>query len=205
MVADGAARTSYLSTLRTEADRLMHLVENVLAYARLERGRIDRRVAPMSVSALVHKAESRLVARCSQVGLRLSTEIADPAGRAEVLADSTAVEQILFNLVDNACKYATTASDRTLTLSAEIVGKRVAIRLRDHGPGIAPHERSKLFRPFHKSAHEAALSAPGVGLGLALSRRLARAMGGDLILDRSSDGTQFSLLLNLADGRDLRE
>lgn len=197
MVEDEKARGSYLDTLRTEADRLMHLVENVLAYARLERGRLDKRIVPVSVGELLGRAESRLAARSEQAGLNLvidrETNLA-----VQVLADSSAVEQILFNLVDNACKYAASATDRTLTLWADRYGQRVAIGLRDHGPGIDAAERRKLFRPFHKSAHEAALTAPGVGLGLALSRRLARAMGGDLVLDQSSDGTQFSLILNLA-------
>ena len=198
MVPDEAARAKYLGTLKTEADRLMHLVENVLAYARLERGRIDKRIVPITVGVLLERSESRLAARSQQAGLQLVMEAASDLANVPVLADASAVEQILFNLVDNACKYAATASDRTLTLFPERDGHRIAIRLRDHGPGIEAAERAKLFRPFHKSAHEAAVTAPDVGLGLALSRRLARAMGGDLVLDRSVDGTQLSLLLNLA-------
>jgi signal transduction histidine kinase len=56
----------------------------------------------------------------------------------------------------------------------------VRLTVSDHGPGIEPRELRRLFRPFHKSARDAAQSAPGVGLGLALSRRLARALGGEL-------------------------
>jgi C4-dicarboxylate-specific signal transduction histidine kinase len=66
----------------------------------------------------------------------------------------------------------------------------------DDGPGITPAEGRKLFRPFSKSAHEAARTAPGVGLGLALSRRLARDLGGDLRLEyASSPGATFVLAL----------
>ena len=198
MVTDEATRGKYLDTLRIEADRLMHLVENVLAYARLERGRIDKRIVPIRVQDLVRRAEPRLAARSQQADLELVIDIDSEGRSAHVLADPTAVEQILFNLVDNACKYAASATDRTLTLSADRNGKQLSLRLRDHGPGIQSNERGKLFRPFHKSAHEAAVSAPGVGLGLALSRRLARAMNGDLVYDPSPAGTQFSLILNLA-------
>ena len=71
--------------------------------------------------------------------------------------------------------------------------------MRDHGPGLPPRAIRRLFRPFSKSAHDAAHSAPGVGLGLALSRRLARALGGDLRLDENGPhGACFVLTLPLA-------
>jgi len=71
--------------------------------------------------------------------------------------------------------------------------------VRDHGPGVTPIDARRLFRPFHKSAAAAAASQPGVGLGLALSRRLARDMGGDLQLDpQVGDGACFVLVLRIA-------
>ena len=74
-----------------------------------------------------------------------------------------------------------------------------ALSIRDYGPGIPTRMRKKLFTPFSKSASEAANSAPGVGLGLAISRRLARQMRGDLVLDPAvSDGARFVLTLPLS-------
>ena len=73
------------------------------------------------------------------------------------------------------------------------------MRVEDHGPGIAPEMRRRLFHSFSKSAKEAAHSAPGVGLGLALSRRLARDLGGDLSYDEQHvPGAAFLLTLPLA-------
>lgn len=198
MVADEASRSQYLDTLRTEADRLMHLVENVLAYARLERGRLDKRITAVTVGELIERARARLSARCEQAGLELIVKDEEQLKETRVLADPSAVDQILFNLVDNACKYAAAGQNRTLELRAFREDEHAGIRVKDYGPGISSGERSRLFRPFHKSAHEAAVTAPGVGLGLALSRRLARAMGGNLLLDAVPQGTQFSLNLNLA-------
>ncbi len=107
-----------------------------------------------------------------------------------------AVEQILFNLVDNACKYARGGADRGLELRARLDRGFVRFELADHGPGVADNERKRLFQPFRKSARDAAHSAPGVGLGLALSRRLARDMGGELSLDSGADsGACFALAL----------
>ncbi|OYU46241.1 MAG: hypothetical protein CFE44_03155 [Burkholderiales bacterium PBB4] len=67
-------------------------------------------------------------------------------------------------------------------------GTRIEIPAADQGPGIVPSERSRIFQAFHKSAHEAAESKPGVGLGLALSRRLAKSLGGDLTCKSSEQG-----------------
>jgi C4-dicarboxylate-specific signal transduction histidine kinase len=98
------------------------------------------------------------------------------------------VEQVLFNLVDNACKYAGAAADKRIHLSVGPHGRLAAIVVGDRGPGLSPTVRRRLFRSFSKSAEEAAASAPGIGLGLALSRRLARDMGGDLRLDENAAG-----------------
>ena len=128
--------------------------------------------------------------------MTLVTSISAEAREVRLRVDRSAVEQILFNLVDNACKYARAASDRRIHLEAESDDRVVRLTVSDHGPGIEPKEARRLFRPFHKSARDAAQSAPGVGLGLALSRRLARALGGDLrVLRDRPDGAAFCLRL----------
>src|SRR5690606_17536964 len=101
-----ADRRRYLETLRVEADRLTHLVANVLAYARLERTSTDGRVETISVEELLYVATGRLADRAAQKDLALSCEPAGDVLGKFVMADPAAVEQILFNLVDNACKYA---------------------------------------------------------------------------------------------------
>ncbi len=113
-----------------------------------------------------------------------------------VRANPSAVEQILLNLVDNAGKYAGAAPDKRIHLSFRRADGAIDLRVRDHGPGISGAASRRLFRSFSKSAHDAANSAPGVGLGLALSRRLARDMGARLRLDKTvTDGACFVLTL----------
>jgi signal transduction histidine kinase len=202
MVPDEERRRSYLHTLKVEADRLMHLVDNVLSYARLERTRPAARTQAVSVQDFLARASERLSHRAALAGLELSVSIPDDVRGSIFAADPGAVEQILFNLVDNAAKYAAGATDRTLKLEVSTNSRHVLLRVRDHGPGVAADERRRLFTPFHKSAREAAVSAPGVGLGLALCRRLARQMGGDLALDETvSDGAAFVLRLPAQQGR----
>jgi signal transduction histidine kinase len=194
MVAEEEARDSYLRTLRSEADRLGHLVENVLSFSRLERGRsVDRR-DDVSARELIDRLTPALAARAGQGGMTLVVGEACPEVR--LLTDASMVAQILANLVDNASKYANGSTDRRIHLDAEVEGPLLALSIRDHGPGLPDRARRRLFRPFSKSAHDAAHSAPGVGLGLALSRRLARALGGDLRLRRDGpDGATFVLTL----------
>lgn len=197
MVPDEARRRSYLDTLRKEAERLAHLVENVLSYARLERGRASRRVEETTPGDLFARIEERLRLRAEQGGLTLGVAFEPGAEAMPLHTDTTAFEQIVFNLVDNAAKYARRtdgAGALEIRVAAGARG-RLVVRVRDNGPGIAASVRKRLFQPFTKSAAEAAHSQPGVGLGLALSRRLARdELHGELALERTGpDGTVFRL------------
>jgi signal transduction histidine kinase len=180
MVPDAAQRGQYLHTLGVEAERLTHLVENVLAYARLERGRARSRLEAISAGDLLARVEQRLRARAEQAGMSLEVELDERSASRLVKTDAAAVEQVLFNLVDNACKYAARGADRRIHLVVAATDRKIELALGDHGPGVDADLARRLFRPFSKSATDAANSAPGVGLGLALSRRLAREMGGDL-------------------------
>jgi signal transduction histidine kinase len=196
MVPEVEQQHRYLCTLRNEAIRLTHLVENVLAYARLERGRTAGRIEPIALESLVEGASTRLRAHAEQAGMILAIDCGAEHGAATVLANRSAVEQVLFNLVDNACKYAGAAADKRIHVGVRASGRLAEIAVGDHGPGLSATVRRRLFRSFSKTAEEAATSAPGIGLGLALSRRLARDMGGDLRFDENAvGGASFVLSL----------
>lgn len=181
MVPEPHQRKEYLNTLCDESTRLMHLVENVLSYSRIERGRTAARLETVRVQDLVHRIEPRMQQRAGMCGLSMKVEIDPSASEARAHVDALAVEQILFNLTDNACKYAAPDSKPAdLHVRVEAEGKHIRILFRDFGPGLSKQAMKKLFQPFAKSATEAAHSAPGVGLGLALCRRLAEELGGRL-------------------------
>ena len=200
MVQDEDRKRHYLNTLCSEANRLGHLVENVLAYARLERGSARSRVESLSLTELMDRVKPRLAQRAEQAEMRLQVDGSPEALQSVVHVDVAAVEQILFNLVDNACKYAACdGTGRVIHLEALPDNRFAMLRVRDHGQGISEEGARRLFKPFSKSAHEAAHTAPGVGLGLALCRRLSRSMGGDLRLDGLvRDGACFVLSLPLS-------
>lgn len=195
VVQDPAAQREYLTTLQRESDRLARVVENVLAWSRLEEGRFTARRVPHEVGPLLDRIVPALQRRLADAGMTLEVR-ADAAARAAVVTtDEEAVAQILFNLADNAAKYARGAVDRRVLLevAADRDRERVALALRDHGPGVPPSCRARIFAPFDRGAVAAGNNdAPGVGLGLALARGLARDLGGDLRLDGAIDaGARF--------------
>jgi len=182
------ARETYLETLKAESERLAHLVENVLQYSRLERGKRPSSDQTLPVTELVERMSPRLRERLTQAGMELQVEFDERAKSACVRTDPSAIEQILYNLADNAGKYAADGDPNRLDLSIFVEADRVVCLVRDWGPGISGPDKRTLFHPFSKSVDQAAESAPGVGLGLALCRRLASQLGGSLSLVESPDG-----------------
>ncbi|MEX0715653.1 MAG: HAMP domain-containing sensor histidine kinase [Planctomycetaceae bacterium] len=195
VVATEEKRAEYLGTLATEADRLEHLVDNVLAYSRLERTGDAPFREPVDLNALVARLGDSLGGLAARSGMILTVDV--PEAPVIVAAEAGAIERIVFNLVDNACKYGARDGDGRilLTVATDEARGRGIVRVRDDGPGIDPASAKRLFRPFSKPVSEAARTAPGVGLGLALSRRLARRMNGELSLDAAESGASFTLTL----------
>lgn len=187
---------NYLAVLRDESARLIHLVENVLFYARLEKRKAAGRAQNVTVADLIEPMCGRLSRRLQQAGLDLEVDLPDALAMRELSTDPTAVEQILFNLVDNAAKYAAGAEPAVVQLSVRAEANELQFAVHDFGPGVPAHVQRKLFKPFSRSSEEAAGAAPGVGLGLALSRRLARSLGGNLTC-REVTGTGCCFALTL--------
>ncbi len=191
MVTDDEQRKIYLDTLKGESGRLSNLVENVLAYARLEEGRRSSRSSPTTWAGLLDDVVGPLRQRAASAGVDLAVE--GGADDTPLNVDVEAVGQILFNLVDNACKY---APDGTVTLSGHVNAGTLTLRVRDHGPGIPAPLAKAVFDPFERGARHDGDGTPGVGLGLALARGLARDLGGDLQIDAEvRDGACFTLTL----------
>jgi signal transduction histidine kinase len=195
VVAEESRKQQYLDTLRREADRLAHLVDNVLQYARLERGRPGGRREALSLGELLDRMVPRFVDRAKQAEMDLEVQVAPELRDGTLTTDPQAVEQILFNLVDNSAKYAAHATERRIVLSVERLPTLWRFSVSDYGPGVPQSVRRRLFQPFCKPVEEAARTAPGVGLGLALSRRLAADLDGRLTLCDQPGGARFVLEL----------
>ncbi len=195
MVPSEEQRLLYARTMKKEADRLGHLVENVLQFARLEHRSNRQWLAEITVHDLVERCEARLRERTQQDGWSLHLQVDAEANQAVLITVPSSVEQILFNLVENACKYARPCERPQVDLLVQRKARRVRFTVRDYGPGIVGQQRRRLFRAFCKSDQEAANTAQGVGLGLALCRRMAQDLGGKLWLSAETSGPGAAFVL----------
>lgn len=202
MLADGVvteptAQREYLQTLQRESDRLARVVENVLAWSRLEEGRFTARRVQVDVRGLLERATPALERRLAEAELALAVHADDAAAATVLSTDEDAIGQILFNLVDNAAKYARGSSPAVVELRATANEQGVVLAVRDHGPGVAEAHRERIFAPFDRGAVAVSSNdVPGVGLGLALARGLAQDLGGDLrLVAADGSGACFELRL----------
>lgn len=196
MVPEGKQQ-DYANTLRIQADRLSHLVENVLQFARLERGANQGKDEDVVVRDVFGRFSSRLVERANEADMNLIIDLDDSVASTQITTQPSTIEQIMFNLVDNACKYAKPSADNRIEISAHKFATTIQFSVRDHGPGVASQHKRRMFQPFCKSDQEAANTAQGVGLGLALCCRMARSLGGRLFHKDCDDGAIFVLELPL--------
>ena len=194
------AQQDALRRIQTSQRHLLGLVNGVLNYARVETGNVHYALDDMPLGPVLVACEALLLpqARAKRI------ELAFPAlgGGADahhvaVHADPEKVQQILLNLIGNAVKF-TEAGGRVAVL-VEAAGAMVAIRVTDTGVGIAADQLERIFEPFVQVDARLTRAHEGVGLGLAISRDLARGMGGDITAaSRPGAGSTFTLVLPLA-------
>jgi PAS domain S-box-containing protein len=180
--------------IREAARELMVMIDDILSFAQLESGRVEVRPVPVTVSAAIDRAESLIRLRLDQAGLAFTFQSCDYAVRA----DPDRLQQILLNLLTNAIKF--TPRGGRIDVSCTRDNDRVLVRVRDTGVGIAADQLQRVFEPFVQLAPQTADTHRGVGLGLAISRDLARAMNGELIAESvPGQGSLFILDLPLAE------
>ena len=186
----------YVGTLQKQANRLSHLVENVLQFAKLENSPDQGSVQAVQVGRMLDRFVDRLESRVGEEGFEFALHVPEDVSQLEVRTQPAMVEQVLFNLVDNACKYGKPSATGRVDLHLYCDADRLRMAVSDGGPGVAANECRRMFQPFHKSDLEAANSEPGVGLGLALCKRMAVSLGGKLAYrENEAGGATFELSL----------
>ncbi len=191
----------HLERIRLSGRHLMGLVDEVLDLSRIESGRVQVDARSASAGDAVAAALAVVAPQARQKGLALSDGCGGEAG-LRYLGDSGRVEQILINLLTNAIKF--TPAGGRVEVSADRgvedgAGEVAWIRVADTGIGIAPEQAEHIFEPFVQAEGGYTRAHGGVGLGLAISRRLALMMGGDISVDSCPGaGSTFTLRLPLA-------
>ncbi|NNB98414.1 PAS domain-containing protein [Corallococcus exiguus] len=169
-----------LSGALRQADRLARLVTHLFDVARLGTGQMALELGAVELSSLVHALVARMEEALATAGCVAVVHADAPV---VALADRPRVEQVLMNLLTNAMKY---APGLPVELYVERDGEKAIIAVRDWGPGIPPDARERIFERFTRNSGEHTRAS--LGLGLYISRQLARAHGGDLFVETPPEG-----------------
>jgi signal transduction histidine kinase len=176
------------------AAHLTDVIDQVMAYSRLEAGDNGVHLGPVDVAKLVSGVVSIVQPLADRKGLALRTRLDEAPRTFE--ADAGRLRQILLNLVGNAVKF---TDEGDVTLVAHRSSGNVMFHVHDCGPGIAPDEQARIFEPFVQGEASADTRRGGTGLGLAISRMLARSLDGDVVVSSTrGEGSTFTLWLPAA-------
>lgn len=193
-----AAQSDALGRIKRSANHLLGLINNVLNFAKIESGQLEYRLAPVRLDALLSEAESMILPQLRSKELAYVNLGCD--GTLMAVGDPDKLRQILLNLLNNAVKF--TAPGGRISMRCEAVpgaaaaGRgRIVVRVSDTGVGIEPAKLHTIFEPFVQIDRRTT-SNEGVGLGLAISRALARDMAGDLLAE-SAPGAGTTMILIL--------
>src|SRR5579863_4695593 len=187
---DAAIRDTLIATIRDEADRLNRFVGNLLDITRLEGGTLQFNREMVDFAEVVETALRRAARMLSQH--RLQVDLAPNLPMIHV--DIALLEQVLFNLLDNASKYAPQGS--LIHILARQEGDAVTIEVQDEGEGIPPEQLEQIFDKFHR-VRDGDTRTPGTGLGLAICRGFIEGMGGRIFAANRADraGARFTIEL----------
>jgi len=174
-------RKQYLEIILRESERLSSLIENVLDFSALERGKQTYAFARGDLEGVVARAIETFRYRVEHEGVEVDLEVLGEIPPVEM--DEQAIVLVLNNLLDNAVKY----GGRTpVTVTLEQVRDFVQVRVRDRGPGIPPHARRRVFERFYRSDRDREVRGSGIGLSLVL--HIAQAHGGRAWVTDAAEG-----------------
>lgn len=197
-----------LERISQNQNHLLRLINSILNYTKLDGGEITYEMKKVSVVNLLAQIEQDFRPSLSIKAINLSYDLPHKAqnitvapqstgsgisaedGDVFIIADEERVYQILVNLLSNAIKYS--GSNKTITVGYQVGDNHVHIFVKDTGPGIDPSHLDRIFDPFVQVERTLSTYHEGVGLGLSISRDLARAMGGDItVQSREGEGATF--------------
>ncbi|MDD3117655.1 MAG: HAMP domain-containing sensor histidine kinase [Victivallales bacterium] len=183
----------YLEVILSESERLSRLIANILDFSRIEAGKKQYHPVALDVRDLLRDVAGTWHDRLLGAGIDLELQLPEVAVLTRMDRDS--LVQVLHNLLSNAVKYA--ASGRWVGMVPAHNGTVWQVSVIDHGPGIPPGCRRRLFRKFYRGDDRLTAEQSGSGLGLAIARKLLRDQGGDLSCRPASAGTGTEFIITL--------
>jgi two-component system phosphate regulon sensor histidine kinase PhoR len=193
-IDDAGNRTRFVDTLHKHALRMTELISDISDLSAIESGQIELSLKPLELRRVVADVVALIEARQSGTEITFSISIPDSV---LVQADRTRLEQILYNLIDNAVKF--NRPGGSVTVSAEERDGRVAINVVDTGTGIAASDLPRVFERLYRGDKSRSRKTEGTGLGLAIVKHLVQAHGGELsVASELGRGSRFTFTLAIA-------
>ena len=187
-------RRQYLQIIVSESERLTALIENVLDFAKVERGKSAYSFAPGDVGEAVGRAAEIFSHRAEREGMSVTLAIAPDLPRAMI--DARALELATINLIDNAFKYAKDGGKVEIEVAA--AGRALRVRVRDYGPGIDADDQGRIFERFVRGRIATEGHVRGSGIGLALVQHIAESHGGRVfVMSPIEEGKGCAFVLEL--------
>ena len=180
-VADEEKRTEYHQVLVRETGRLTHLINNVLDFSDIESNRIRFEFRTASLPGLVRRVLTDYGPQMEQAGTTIESHISDDL--PDIPLDEGAMTQAVLNLLDNAAKFSTGPPEVRVRVYAN---GDLFLEVEDHGPGIPPEQRARIFEPFYRA--NPGIAPKGSGLGLAVVRHVVEAHGGSVHAEAGGAG-----------------
>lgn len=191
---DKKMKTEFLDTIVNESQRLTRLLNNVLDFSRIEKGKRIYRFQRASLYMIIESACQAMVYPFNQQGFKLHVQTEEKL--PEVYADSDAIEQAILNLLHNGMKYSGESKEIQLILKRD--NHKVFIQVIDHGIGISFKDQKHIFKQFYRVPSADNERIAGTGLGLALVKHIVEAHKGALTVESSpGKGSTFTIALPL--------
>jgi signal transduction histidine kinase/CheY-like chemotaxis protein len=182
----------YVRDIRDSGRHLLELINEILDLSKIEAGRMELELGPVSMPGLLEHAVTMVRERAERDGVALALDVAPYVGT--VHGDELKLKQVVLNLVSNAVKF--TPRGGSVAVAARTDGPDVVVSVRDTGIGIAEEERERIFEAFQRGGRGVRTSTEGTGLGLTLSRQIVELHGGRIWMESSlGAGSMFTFAI----------
>jgi len=185
-------KKEYYAVMLEQSERLSHLIDNILDFSKIEEGKKAFRFEKANLTELIDRVKSVFQKSIANEGFSVSLSV--PKILPELLIDKEAIQQVIYNLLDNAYKYS--GDSKNIEIMVESAGDSVKISVKDFGIGIQREEQHKIFDRFFRGGNELTRSVKGSGIGLTIVKKIIEAHGGTVSLD-STPGKGSTFIIHL--------
>jgi signal transduction histidine kinase len=184
----------YYTSILKQSERLSHLINNILDFSKMEEGKRSFLFEKADIVPFVRDIVETFLQHTADQGFLIDLVIPEPL--PDVVFDGEAMEQVVHNLLDNACKYS--GDSRKIEVHLLSKGNKIVISVRDFGVGIKKEDLDKIFSRFYRAGEELTQTIKGSGIGLTIVKQIVEAHHGEIAVESSpGKGSTFTVRLPL--------